>query len=466
MIDVASVLTRIPRFTSFCSVAELGQLAEALRDDARFRVTVAGTSVGGRPIHHVRFGTGTVKALFVGFPHCDEPIGGLTVFSLLTLLKQGHPALVNAGVEWHVIPCIDPDGAVLNEGWTQQPFTLGSYMRHFHKQELADQVDASFPIEYKRLSFDEPTREAGILKRLLDQIRPDFYCSLHNAIVGGAFFCLTRNIDTRFHRQLYELLEQQGLPLQARPPDAAWCPQFAAGIEEAFTTRRFYDFLEQTTPSPESLLRIGACSWEYLAQIRSAALGFVAELPYLKHPLDESQRDTGESLRRLKLRIDADNKYLVTVILEEWARVAGELDTASPFYRKVLRGTIEAREKLHEGLPSWPYKTRDILFNPAYDGTMTESQRLNVYLMDRFWLLCHSHEFVRLLQASTQSGAVRSATSRLARVFDEALLEVEDRIDARRLEVIDHDTLARAQLGSGLIALNAVLEGQPGRFEI
>jgi hypothetical protein len=364
---------------------------------------------------------------------------------------------VNAGVEWHIVPCIDPDGAILNEGWTQTAFTLANYMRNFHKQELQDQVEMSFPIEHKRLVFGRPVKEAKILQGLLEEIRPDFYHSLHNAITGGAFFCLTRDIHRECYSQLYELLRQHRIPLQENPPDQAWCVQFAAGVEEAFTTRKFYDFLEKTTPFPEGQLQAGACSWEYLTQIKPGALTFIAELPYLKHSSDGSTRETGENLRRLKLRLDAENKFLITVILEAWEKVKDDLNLTSPFYRKIASGMVSVKSTLHEGLPSWPYKTRDILFNPGYSGTMTEGERFNTYVMGRFYILCHSYEFVRLLKASTQTDSVREATGRLEAIFDEALRELEIDIDAQAFQVIDYDTLAKVQLGSGLIVLNSIL---------
>jgi len=49
---------------------------------------------------------------------------------------------------------------------------------------------------------------------------------------------------------------------------------------------------------------------------------------------------------------------------------------------------------------------------------------------------------------------------RLEQVFDDALLELATHVDLGALEVIDCDTLAKVQLGSGLIALNSVLESR------
>jgi hypothetical protein len=252
MIDVADVLSAMPRFDSFCSVAQLHALAETLRADApAFEVEIAGTSAGGLPIHHVRFGTGRLKALFVGFPHPNEPIGGLTVFSLMTLLKQRHPGLVHADIEWHIVPCIDPDGALLNEGWSLKPFSLQSYMRHSHRQEPRDQIDMSFPIRYKRLVFDEPVREARILQALLASLRPDFHYSLHNLIGGGGtFFILTRDIGSDYHEKLYRLLGEHHLRPETNQPLGEWCARFGEGICEQYSTRKISGGAAVRVPSP------------------------------------------------------------------------------------------------------------------------------------------------------------------------------------------------------------------------
>jgi len=320
VIDVAGVLQAVPGFETFCSVEKLHNLVETLRADSNFQIKIAGTSVNGIPIHHVRFGKGSVKALVVAFPHCSEPIGSLTVFSLLTLLARGNRELTEADVEWHIVPCIDPDGALLNEGWTQQLFTLANHMRHFYKQQLRDQAECSFPIHHNRLVFDRPTKEARVLQGLLEEIRPDFYSSLHNGVMGGAYFLISRDIGGKYYRQLKELLERQRIPLQESPPRLEGGASFAPGICEPIATWKYYDQLEKTTPCPEQVLNFGANSWDYLAQIKESALTFVSELPHVRHPSDGSQQATSQNLRQLKLRLDADKKFVVTVILEEWEK--------------------------------------------------------------------------------------------------------------------------------------------------
>lgn len=456
MIDIEGALGSLPHFEKFCSVAELDALAESLRDDPRFTVEVAGTSEKGAPIYHVRFGQGAVKALFVGFVHCSEPIGGLTVYSLISLLKDGHPALVDADVEWHLIPCIDPDGAVLNEDWTQRPFDLASYMKGFHTQEHDDQADMTFPLQHKKLNFDRPTPEALVLKQVIDTVVPDFYYSLHNALAGGAFYFLTHDIGKDRYQEFYSLLEGSNLSLEKNIYHKVVCQEFGDSVLQMPSMSAFYDLYEQAGANPEELITCGESSGGYLARIKPDAQTLVVELPYLYHPLARSEKDTGQSLRQLKLRLDADNKFIATVILEEWDRVKDDLDTESAFYRKASKSILQSRDQLHDGLSASPEKTRDLLYNPAYARTMTESERFTQYIL-RLYFLSHIYEFVRLLKISNQTERVRQAIARLDGIFDEVLADLERNIDADRLEIVDCDTLARIQLGTGFITLNALL---------
>jgi hypothetical protein len=461
MIDVQAVMRQMPHFETFCSVAKLDELTDRLRGDGRFEVTVLGESRGGRLIRHVRFGRGRVKALLVAFPHCKEPICGLTVYSLLSLLQQGQRELVEADVEWHVVPCIDPDGAVLNEGWTQRPVTMDHYMRNFYVQPLTDQVDGSFPIDYKRLKWERPSHEAAILRDLLGRVRPDFYYSLHNAWIGGAFYHVSRDIGREYYERLYALLEQQSFPLQRRPMWRGVCAQFGEGVVDTWTIRKHYDYLEKTIDAPEEVLRFGSSSWDYLEQIKPGALTFVTEMGYVLHPADATERDTGENLRRFKLRVDAESKYLGTVLLEEWEKVRHEVDQSNPIYAAIVGGAVipDRAALIDGGRPMAMQPSQDVLFSPQHDRIMQEGDRFQACMVEGgFWFLCHGYQFVRLLKASPQTPAIRRAIERCDSAFDQVLAEIQRYVDFDAFEVIPCDTLAKVQLGSGLIALSSLLE--------
>lgn len=462
MIGVQDVLRDVPHFGTFCSVEKLHGLVERLRTHSHFEVTVAGTSVNGVPIHHVRCGKGPIKALVIGGPHAHEPIGSLTVFSLLTLLQQGNRELLDAEVEWHVVPCIDPDGAILNEGWSQRPFTLESYLLNFYLQSRPEQVDFSFPITHKQMLFDRPSQEARVLQNILDRIRPDFCFSLHNfAPMGGVWFALSRDIGQTCYRRIYDLLEQHDLTLQ--PKAVLGIDQFGEGMRHLPTMKSHYDDLElQGVAIPDEYVqgRLGASSSEYVLQTNPDALVFVAELTYGKHPSDASEQETGQSLRQLNLRLAADNKFFATVILEEWQNVKEDLDVTSPFYRKILNDLVLVKDKLHIGVTEWyEQPIQSLLFNPEDARIATERDRIQAYMFRTFFL-GNAAAFGRLLQVSKQTTAVRQAAARFEQVFDAAIVDMNQHLDLAAFEVTDCDTLARVQLGSGLIALNSILEAR------
>jgi hypothetical protein len=334
-------------------------------------------------------------------------------------------------------------------------------MRNYYEQPYRYQVDTSFPIRHKNLVWDEPSQEAAVLGAVIDEVRPDFFYSLHNAWTGGVAYYLSRDIGTRYHEALYAFLREETFPVQKRPIWRELLARFDDGIVETWSVKKQYDYLERTTASPEALLRFGGGSWDHLEAIRPSALTLVAESGYLRHPADESERPIGGNLRQFKLRVDADSKFLASVLLETWDRLKDQLDSRHPLYRVVEGGwAMPARERLVEGgRPLALQPTRSTLVNVDFDREMTESDQFQACFVDGgFFYLPRAYQLVRLLKASPASEAVRTAISRLDTMFDQALAELARYVDPRQFEVIDHDTLARVQLGSGLTVLNSVLE--------
>lgn len=461
MIDVQQVLEAVPHFETFCSVEKLQKLVERLRGDKEFEIKVAGKSVNNVPIHHVCFGRGRIKALIVAGPHAMEPIGGLTVYSLMMLLHQRNKALIELDVEWHLVPCIDPDGAILNEGWTQKSFALETYMKNYHEQIWMDQVDFTFPIVHKKLIWDRPSQEAKILMRIFDEVRPDFYYALHNAFMGGGtFYLLSKDIGKKYYDRLYKLLEESDLSLNMNPGQKMFCAEFAEGVCQINTASRYYDYLEtKTAVSAEDEIWLGTNSIEYLEGISEGVVSLVTELPYVKHSSDGSTKLTGRDLRQVKLRADAESKFIAALILDEWEKTKNFLDVQSPFYRKIFHQLVEVRERLPDGIVYWTAdRTRDLMFNVSYAKEATENELLFAHLWHGFMVLCHGYEFVRLLRDSRQTPEVGHAIVRLERAFNESLNEIRHHVNFDAFEVIDCDTLAKVQLGSGLIVLSSVLD--------
>lgn len=113
---------------------------------------------------------------------------------------------------------------------------------------------------------------------------------------------------------------------------------------------------------------------------------------------------------------------------------------------------------LNEGWSQQPFTFQNFVLN-FYLQSRPERERIEAYRFETLFL-GNAHTFIRLLEASKQTSAVRQASQRLKRIFDDAIHEMNTRIDFDAFEVIDCDTLAKVQLGSGLIALNSVLEAR------
>ena len=461
MIDVEAALQAVPHFDRFCSVDKLYELVDEIgRDRGAGSVIVAGRSRDGLPIHQVTFCGGRTKALVVGGPHAMEPIGSLTVYALLTLLKQRHPSLLDADVEWHVIPCIDPDGAKLNEGWTQQDFSLERYMRHRYMQATQDQVDTSFPYSYKRLAYSAPSAEAEVLRTIIDRTRPDFYFPLHNNCLGGAFFFLSRDLGESTYQTIRHLLDRLDYPMHPRPPYREVTGEYAPGFMPLLTLGKFYDYLEATTSYPERSLQRGGASWDYLEQTRPSTLVFVAELGHVQHPDSESDESTGQNLRQFKMHLDAEMKSLAALMLEKWQRTKDLVDQGSPLYRAVFGGmTFPTHDQIVEGgSPLARYPTRDVLFNPRFNKEMSRGERFDACMEDGgFLFLRTTYQFVRMLQQSPASPEVTDAAHILDKAFKEAFELVINSVESNRFKTFELATLVRAQFGSCLIALNSLL---------
>lgn len=464
MIDVQSVLGDLPHFDTFCSVEKLQQLVGSLCGDSRFEASVVGTSVGGVPIHHVRFGTGSLKALWVGGPHAMEPIGSLTVFSLMSLLQQGNRALLDADVEWHIVPCIDPDGAMLNEGWSLKPFTFENYIKNYYLQSTKDQVDCSFPVIHKDLIWTTPSHEAAILKDLIDDVLPDFYYGLHNAWIGGTYWFISRRLDPKYWGELHELTNKYGVPVQKLGVWKEIGEKYYEAVNEMVDVTMAYDYAALTSPHPEEVIRYGAGSRYYLKTIKPGAVTFVTEMGYVRHPSDESERPTGKNLRKVQLQLDANSKFLATVFLEEWERVKDQVDSASPFYRAIAGGDVIPLTEEHiaaGGMPMSWWPTRQILFGNDNNRLATEADLFNAAMINGgSFFLRWSSQFVRLLRNSDRTPAVVTALERVERAFEEAFNEIAREVDFSKFEAIGCDNLAKIQLGSGLIVMNSLLDTQ------
>lgn len=117
----------------------------------------AGRSKLGQPIYCLKIGEGSKNALLYGTPHPNEPIGSMMLDAFTRILAEDPAPARRARLHlvYHQIQRCGRHGQ--NEGWFKGPFTISQYQHNFFRPAFDQQVEWSFPIDYKQYHFNAPT---------------------------------------------------------------------------------------------------------------------------------------------------------------------------------------------------------------------------------------------------------------------------------------------------------------------
>jgi hypothetical protein len=330
--DILRRAAAVPERTGFPTVDELAAAVEALRERRPDLVTVEriGTSRLGEPIPMYRLGEGRRSILVVGGVHPNEPIGSWTVLHLIEQLLEDDALRDGLGASWSIIPCVDPDGMRLNEGWFADPADRSTYFREFYRPAPDEQVEWTFPFRYKKAYFDAMLPETQALARAIDDTRPDLYVALHNSEAGGVYYYLSRPAPGLYDL-LHEIPKNLGVPLHQGEPEAAHFPVLAPAIFEMGTLESVYDWTESLGLDPFPPGSGGNASSAYAE--RYGTLSLIAELPYWT---DAAADDTAPLEVSYAEVLRSSGALLVeagTRLQELLERAAPDLSLDTPFLR-------------------------------------------------------------------------------------------------------------------------------------
>lgn len=244
----------------------------------RISIQQVGVSASGRPIEFVGIGTGERTALLVGAPHPNEPVGCQTILTMIELLDQNPGLLARLGFRWNFIPCVEPDGVVLNGGWLGGPLTPERYFEHFYRPAFASQAEYTFPLQVGQWQFEHPTPENRAWRAALAKTRPELLVSLHNAEYGGAFFLMSR-ARTAFAERLSSAARESGFGLNDFGDGGPYSPRLSAGVFEMFKIPGMIEHQVSSGLTEEAAWPAGDSSLGY-SQDRFGSLGLVMECPY------------------------------------------------------------------------------------------------------------------------------------------------------------------------------------------
>lgn len=412
-IDVRGFMARVPEMNRFQTVDELARDLEELSTTypGLTRHRRVGTSRLGEPIHLLSIGEGSRDAFLFGCPHPNEPIGAMMVNYFSRLLCEDESLRDALDFTWHVIPCIDPDGTRLNEGWFAGPFTARNYARNFYRPAFTEQVEWTFPISYKRLYFDATLPETETLMRVIDEVQPEFMFSLHNAGFGGVYYYLSHPHEPLFST-FHQLPEWEGLALDLGEPEVPWATVFAPAIYAMPTAREAYDFTEQFGGDPAAHPS-GSSSDDYARKY--GTLTMVVEMPYFDDPRSNDRSETTTLRRDAILGGIALRREQLTVLQQQYGAVARALRSGSPFQSTIETTIGEGAERIdaHE---RWATESEET------DRAATVAECFSNDQMVQFYRLLSVGEMVRLLEGEVAIGngtpAIRAALSASRETFD------------------------------------------------
>lgn len=444
---IQSILADVPNYEAFLTVDELNSSTEQLANEYPDIITLMtiGHSRQGDPIKALKIGNGAKTALMFAMPHPNEPIGSMMLEYLSRRFAEDDDLRDVMDYTWYLVKCVDPDGTRLNEGWFKGPFTIENYGRHYYRPPSHLQIEWTFPINYKDLCFDEPLPETQALMTLIEQIRPDFIYSLHNAGFGGAYFYMSEAASS-LYSEFYQLVENQGLHLHLGEPEVVWVSQFADAIFQTPSIINAYDFLEEQGVNPAEAITGGTSSFDY-AKAFSDPFSLICEMPYFEvdaihdtSPSDMVRRDA--ILKGVDLIRDGLN-----VIEELCSAVQGELTESSPF-DEAISSFVKSMPQYLTGQESWAKS------DPATEELATEAQKLDSLVIRRFYmvflLLGMVIRMIEFQIALTGESPVLSSTREQAEAaFDKLHNEFDSKL---AYTVIPIRKLVSVQLGSALAA--------------
>jgi hypothetical protein len=431
--NLNAILDAVPDYQAFLTVDELKASSQRLaaQNPETVQVLQVGSSRRGEAIEALKIGNGDRAALLFAMPHPNEPIGSMMLEALSDLLAEDPSLRATLGYTWYLIKCIDPDGTRLNEGWFRGPFSVSNYARHYYRPPAFEQVEWTFPIDYKTLHFDDPMPETQALMRLIEGVRPDFVFSLHNSGFGGVYFYVSEEAPSLYER-FYRVVEGQGLPLHLGEPEMPYAVTYAKAVYAFPPIATMYDFLkEQTGKDPAEILKGGTSSIDYARRFCDP-FGLVCELPYFHNALIHDTSPSDMVRREAILHGTDQDRADLEMLQGQYAAVEGALRTWP------------------DHLAAHEHWART---DPETERLATVAEKLDNLVIGRFYRLLSLGMLVRMLEAQVaatgESPVLDAALVKAQSLFEERSSALEAGLD---YSIIPIQKLVRVQLGSALAA--------------
>ncbi|MBK8027528.1 MAG: hypothetical protein IPK19_40645 [Chloroflexi bacterium] len=295
---------------------------------------------------------------------------------------------------------------------------------------MFDQVEWTFPIEYKTLKFDQPLPETQALMRVIDEVKPDFMYSLHNAGFGGVYYYISDRCEP-LYQTFHDIPTWFELALDLGEPEVPFAETFAPAVYRIIDTRDFYNYLEQNgAPDPAAAIDSGTSSADYASKYGGFFL--VVEMPYFDDPRVNDQSLTDVRRRDAIVQgLDLQDEF------DDWTAAQMDLVRADLRLETPVTRAVSAFLKMGKSFRAaerqWAQTAAET------DRPATQAEVFSNVLSKPFYRLLMHGMFTRMLgdeiaagnTAATIAAAYKAAATRL----DESGGDLEARLNYRALPI-------------------------------
>lgn len=458
--NINQIIENVPDYKRFLTVDELDESTLKLAQEYPDVVTVfeAGKSRKGHPILCSKIGDGDKNALCFALPHPNEPIGAMTIEYLSRALAEDEDFRKSTGYTWYFMKCVDPDGTKLNEGWFNGPFNIYNYSKNFFRPGSIEQVEWTFPVDYKKLKFNDPMPETQAIMNVIKDTKPAFIYSLHNAGFGGAYWYITHQYED-IYDDLRNSAKKQGVALHLGEPETPAVEKFSESIFKMLGIEQEYDYLEKyTNVSPEEVIQCGTSSSSYASKYNNCVT-FLTELPYF---FDHRIQDLSESnitRREAILKNVEINKQHYSEMNELLSGIREYISDDNPF-PLLVEQMISNSDSSLEAKIEWSKQKE-------FERQATISEELDNLLVTRFYnglsigMVARAARFEidKLLKSESYDAGVLKELELVEEKASEKLKKNSDFLEKEmNYEVIPIQTLVRIQVECGLIVTQRRLQ--------
>jgi hypothetical protein len=426
----------VKEYKEFLTVDELDDELRRLCDINE--ILNLGVSEDGHKILCARLGNGKNNALIFGAPHPNEPIGCLTSLELIKIIKSSD--YLRKKYTWYIVPCSDPDGVILNEPWFKGKFSIKKYAYGYYRSPSMLQSEWSFPIKYKKYTFNKSPKQNDALRKLIDKIKPKINYPLHNAGFSGAFFLLSHKMPKTYYSQIKGLCKRLDVPLDNGDEMYPFMKKLDDSISIVPFFEQIYDFLEENGQKPWKTTEGGQPSIDYVKKLVPDMFGVVGEIPYMydKKVEDKSKiSKTRREVNRKKLIESTTSREFILDVL----KLKG-INKKSPFYTMLYRGA-------HAYIREQQAKLRK-LKDKKYSAQSTVAEEFTMDVMIKFYIAINLGALHRLLEDSKKTKELIKLDKEVKKQIERNIKYVEKK---SKYKIIPIKNLIKIQIGCLFYAL-------------